>query len=98
MATAGDVPTFRPGIQNPAADLNDLARRVGMLEATRYAAPLQHQLTPAGPLVSLFGVDDVLCRLITPADPIPPEDPVTGVHPNKWSWVEVYVKDDGTTV
>jgi hypothetical protein len=55
--TAGDVPRFSPGIHNPADQLNDLARRVGALEALRFLPPLDYRSTPAGGMVSLIQSD-----------------------------------------
>src|SRR4051812_47665326 len=87
--TPGDRPQFSPGIHNPTAQLNDLARRVGQLEGLRVAAPLTLDGTPAGPLISLIGVDRRLMRL---------DGQETGGTPpaNRWGWTEFETLPDGT--
>lgn len=49
----GDTPRFRPGIQNPAGDLNALAGQVGQLAGLIVAPPLFLEGTPAGPVLRL---------------------------------------------
>lgn len=85
----GDTPSsFRPGVQNPAADLTRMAEQVRESSTLIAEPPLQADPGPYGTVLRFVQEPDRLARLDT-------QD--TG-GANQWAWTEMQTRPDGTVM